>query len=203
MSLKDSEMRYKDYLYSLLMEELVEAAQAASKVVRFSKEHVYNGKSNFQRLKEELTDVTTILHLLEEEGDDLATYPDLDKIERVQYYYEVGQELRDDKNVLGRLFELAKEGRLPKGFNQYHLAGVTGWSVGHVAAFYETLPDDFIDWTIADCQGISIAHVTSSKGEVPLKYSTLEDHNGLRVSDVFLQSEYYKELNDECIRTCV
>jgi hypothetical protein len=198
-------MRYKDYLYSLLMEELVEAAQAASKVVRFSKEHIYNGKSNFQRLKEELTDVTTILSLLEAEGDDLATSPDSEKIERVHYYYEVGQELRDDKNVLGRLFELAKEGRLPKGFKQYYISGVDRWSVGHVAAFYKNLPPDFNDWEIADIQGITIAHVAASVGAMPATFKGWgwEDYCGVKVRDVCLEMDKYKEISNDAFRTCV
>jgi hypothetical protein len=64
-------MKIKEYLLLLLAEECSEVAQAASKCVRFTPEHTYSGydKSNLERLKVELSDICSVLFLLETELD--------------------------------------------------------------------------------------------------------------------------------------
>jgi NTP pyrophosphatase (non-canonical NTP hydrolase) len=62
-------MNKKEYLFLCLAEEAAEVAQAASKCIRFTPEHTYGGyaETNLERLDIEVTDLLTILHMLEEE----------------------------------------------------------------------------------------------------------------------------------------
>jgi NTP pyrophosphatase (non-canonical NTP hydrolase) len=62
-------MNKKEYLLICLAEEASEVAQAASKCLRFTTDHMYGGytDTNIERLNNEVSDLFTILHMLEEE----------------------------------------------------------------------------------------------------------------------------------------
>lgn len=79
-------MNLQQYLMSLLMEEASEVAQAANKCNRFTPDHIYAdyGNSNLERLQIEITDLVTVLSLLEKElGVTFDMTPSNDKVQRI------------------------------------------------------------------------------------------------------------------------
>lgn len=55
--------------------------------------------------------------------------------------------------------QLATEGRLPRGFNQWGISGgLKGLTVAHVALLNGTLPADFDQWHLTDGFGKTVAH---------------------------------------------
>ncbi|WP_419593911.1 hypothetical protein [Thiolapillus sp.] len=71
------------------------------------------------------------------------------------------------KNEFDELFEQAREGTLPHGFDQWEIARADGWSVAHMAAFRGRLPPDFDQWGIMNNEGWTVAHSAASKGHLP------------------------------------
>jgi hypothetical protein len=59
--------------------------------------------------------------------------------------------------------KLAKQGSLPKEFNDWEMPGTNsngdGWKVAHVAAQYDNLPKNFNAWEIKNNNGVSVADV--------------------------------------------
>lgn len=92
-------MNKEQYLLVCLMEELSEAAQEASKCIRFTLDHTYElyDKSNKQKLKEELADVNAILKLLASECNIQLHCENRDrvkdKIARTMMRYELSKEM--------------------------------------------------------------------------------------------------------------
>jgi hypothetical protein len=61
-------MNYREYLLNCLAEELIETSKDVMKCARFTPEHVYDGKSNAQRVNTELSEVFAVIELLREVG---------------------------------------------------------------------------------------------------------------------------------------
>ena len=59
-------MNYQEYLFGLIQEECGEISQAASKCNRFGPLHSHYEDSNLDRMQIELTDLMTVLKMLEE-----------------------------------------------------------------------------------------------------------------------------------------
>ena len=66
-------------------------------------------------------------------------------------------------NELKKLFEQAREGMLPPGFNQWGFSDESGRSVAHSAASEGHLPDDFDRWELADATGWTVADVVQHR----------------------------------------
>ena len=65
-------------------------------------------------------------------------------------------------------FELARTGRLPEGFSDWHLTrDEGGWTVAHVAAERGPMPPDFDRWELSDTYGWTVAHVAATHGHLP------------------------------------
>jgi hypothetical protein len=92
-------MNKEQYLLICLMEELSEAAQEASKCLRFTLDHKYElyDKTNKEKLKSELSDVQAILILLSSECNirlNCERVPDIrDKIDRTLLRMQLSQEM--------------------------------------------------------------------------------------------------------------
>lgn len=66
-----------EYLYTCLQEELAEASQCVTKIMRFGIGNRYpadNPKTNLERLQFELADVDAVLDLLEERGQQVRRH---------------------------------------------------------------------------------------------------------------------------------
>jgi hypothetical protein len=94
-------MNRAEYLFTSLAEELSEASQRASKVLRFGADEVQPGqrKNNVERLNDELLDVAVIVALLRELGVDVRYHrsipegPEFDrKREKVLAFMEYARE---------------------------------------------------------------------------------------------------------------
>ncbi len=91
-------MNKKEYLLVKLIEELSEVQQAVSKALEFSLEDLYEGKSNLQYIREELSDVEIVIQLLFEEGFDVTqgdteyTLYSEDKIKKIGKWMEYAKE---------------------------------------------------------------------------------------------------------------
>ena len=60
-------MNKLEYLFGLVQEEACEIGQAASKCNRFTPGHAHYEHSNLERLQIEITDLVTVLTMIEEE----------------------------------------------------------------------------------------------------------------------------------------
>lgn len=89
-------MKLDNYLLITLMEECAEVTQVASKCLRFGTDSEYNGKTNLERLGEELTDMLAVLDIMKSRSNlqidvenDLILNEEAinDKKERVLRYY--------------------------------------------------------------------------------------------------------------------
>ena len=85
-------------------------------------------------------------------------------------------------------FEMAREGTLPEGFDQWHLADEDGWTVAHVAAGWRHLPKDFNQWELADKDGWTVAHEVAAHGYLPNDFQLwdLTDKEGRTVREVYI-----------------
>jgi NTP pyrophosphatase (non-canonical NTP hydrolase) len=68
-------MKVEEYLMVRLMEELAEMSHAASKCIRFGPKHIWEGrgKSNVEKLRDELGDVFAVLAALDQFGVNTRT----------------------------------------------------------------------------------------------------------------------------------
>lgn len=79
---------------------------------------------------------------------------------------------------------------LPEGFNQWTLADPDGWSVAHVAARMGLLPDTFGDWTLATNYGDTVAHeYLRSRRKWPKNFHQLDlpGNNGTTTAHIAAQ----------------
>jgi len=87
-------MNKQEYLLLCLAEECNELSQNAIKCLRFTTEHHYYELSNIERVQLELTDVMSVLHLLEEELHlEFNKNPSQEKINKLQGYMVRSQQL--------------------------------------------------------------------------------------------------------------
>jgi hypothetical protein len=87
----------------------------------------------------------------------------------------------------------AIDGTLPVDFDEWSIANREGFTVAHVAAQYGHLPADFSQWELADKDGWTVAHMAVRNGHLPANFDQwdLVDSSGVRVSD--LAEEQYME----------
>jgi len=80
--------------------------------------------------------------------------------------------------------ELAREGRLAQGFDQWDLKNPDGWSVAHGAARTGHLPPGFTHWEIRDTDGGTVAHEAAMHGALPPDFNkwNLADFDGYTVA---------------------
>ena len=83
--------------------------------------------------------------------------------------------------------EMARDVRLPEGFNLWWLADRDGWTVAHEAVRFGHLPSGFDQWERADFKGWTVAHEAARGGHLPngLNLFDLADNDGVTVGDVF------------------
>jgi len=83
--------------------------------------------------------------------------------------------------------DLACEGRLAQGFDQWDLKHPDGWSVAHEAARTGHLPPDFTRWEIRDADGWTVAHTAAEHGHLPPDFPHMDwvDVDGLSVGKVY------------------
>ena len=87
-------MNKREYLFSLLMEESGEIAQAANKCNRFTPNHAYYETTNLERLQVELRDLMAVLYLLEKElGIVFDMSVDMDKLLRIKKYMKISADM--------------------------------------------------------------------------------------------------------------
>jgi hypothetical protein len=96
---------------------------------------------------------------------------------------------------LEKLFQAAREGTLPEGFDQWHRADDKGWTVAHVAASYGYLPEEFkawgtAAWGLSNIDGYTVAHEAARAGILPedFEYWAFKDKNGNTVAKFALDS---------------
>lgn len=89
-------MNKKEYLLVCLAEEGAEIAQAATKCLRFTTENQYPGytRTNLERLDIEITDLLTILYLLEAELHfEFNKLPSITKMKATEEYMQIATKL--------------------------------------------------------------------------------------------------------------
>lgn len=98
------------------------------------------------------------------------------------------------------LFEMAADGVLPEGFNDWSLSDEDGWTIGDEAATYGQLPEGFDQWSLADENEWTIAHSAAGGGKLPKDFHTthpdvwiLKDIHGLSVEVVARMNGYIVE----------
>lgn len=78
----------------LVMEEASEVAQAASKCLRFTPDHRHYANSNLENLKTEVTDLITVLKLLETTlNTKFDLTPSEPKLRRIEKYLNISREM--------------------------------------------------------------------------------------------------------------
>jgi hypothetical protein len=84
------------------------------------------------------------------------------------------------------LFEQAREGTLPNGFDQWDLADNDGRTVAHHAAWHGHLLVEFDRWGLANNVGWTVAHVAAWNGHLPVGFDQwdLADNSGRTVEEV-------------------
>lgn len=102
-----------------------------------------------------------------------------------------------DDYSLEVLFDMAENGVLPEGFNDWSLSDESGWTVGDEAAAYGQLPEGFNQWELADENRWTIAHSAAGTGHLPKDFHkthpdvwTLKDIRGRSVEVVALENGY-------------
>jgi len=83
----------------------------------------------------------------------------------------------------------ALSGSLPKGFIAWSISALIGnrsVSVAEIAARFNSLPEDFKDWHLADEKGWSVAHVYASLRPMPESFTQwdLSTVNDVTVRDI-------------------
>lgn len=87
-------MNYQEHLFALVAEECGEVAQAAIKCLRFTPDHAYYADTNLERLQVEITDLITILSLLEDSLKvEFDLKPSKAKVERVLAHLDISTQL--------------------------------------------------------------------------------------------------------------
>ena len=86
-------MNVKDSLLNLLAEEACEVAQNALKCVRFTTEHRYYEASNLERLNTELSDVASVIKMLQDIGVDVKFEASEKKIASIKQYMDVSRSM--------------------------------------------------------------------------------------------------------------
>lgn len=64
---------------------------------------------------------------------------------------------------LARIFQEARNGTLPTGFDRWDLSYSDGWTVAHTAAHYGTLPANFNRCDLADDDGLTVSQVVEKR----------------------------------------
>lgn len=79
-----------------------------------------------------------------------------------------------------------KAGPLPAGFNQWSLADSSGWTVAHEAAANSRLPEGFALWSMEGSHGYTVAHAAACAGSLPDDFDqwTLKDEDGVIVAQL-------------------
>ncbi|MDR1041964.1 MAG: hypothetical protein LBR80_17720 [Deltaproteobacteria bacterium] len=75
---------------------------------------------------------------------------------------------------IGKLFEHAKLGTLPKDFDQWDRTNGYGWSIAHESAKCCTLPHGFDRWELTDNDGRTVAEIALGKGPLPMNFELWE-----------------------------
>ena len=87
-------MNKREYLLTCFKEEANEVAQAVSKCIRFTENHEHQGSSNLDRLRIEITDFMTLMHMVEAElGVVFDKEPSAGKAARTLMYMEHSKRL--------------------------------------------------------------------------------------------------------------
>jgi len=86
----------REYLLLCLSEELGEVAQNIIKALRFTEDHQYYEESNIERVQKELTDVFSILTMLEGEGLRFSKTPCFQKMERTEMLWQLSNRLHEN-----------------------------------------------------------------------------------------------------------
>ncbi|WP_419621513.1 hypothetical protein [Thiolapillus sp.] len=75
-----------------------------------------------------------------------------------------------------QLFEQARDGTLPQGFDGWDLTpyGARGLTVAHVAAINGHLSPDFDQWELANDRGSTVAHRAAQYGHLPPDFDRWE-----------------------------
>jgi hypothetical protein len=77
------------------------------------------------------------------------------------YVYEPGrfEFLYEPVQGYAEIAEMAMDGTLPPGFDDWELADDSGWTVAHAAALHGALPPGFDKWDLVDKNGVSVREV--------------------------------------------
>jgi NTP pyrophosphatase (non-canonical NTP hydrolase) len=87
-------MNKQEYLFNLVGEECGEVAQAANKCVRFTPHHAYYEHSNLKRMQIEITDLMTVLSMLQEHLNiEFDFKPCEEKKARIEKYMQISRDM--------------------------------------------------------------------------------------------------------------
>jgi hypothetical protein len=75
------------------------------------------------------------------------------------YAWEINSNKAMGVKELNALFYAAEQGKLPKGFSDWHLAYRNGWTIAHAAAVHGKLPKGFDRWDLKDGKGVAVSMV--------------------------------------------
>ncbi len=97
---------------------------------------------------------------------------------------------------LCELFKQAREGTLQPEFDQWGISDEEGWSVAHVAAYYDNLPPEFDQWDLVDDDGWSVAHVAAPVGNLLPEFDQwdLADDDGRTVRELYEEWKWKESL---------
>jgi hypothetical protein len=101
--------------------------------------------------------------------------------------------------MIKKLFMLARDGLLRKGFNLWELADKNGWTVAHEAAKYGRLPKGFDQWELTDKDGWTVAHAAARYGHLPETFDRWElaDKSGTTVAQVAAKRSDLSKASDQ------